>query len=424
MGLFSRKKEVRSQNDAVVNPCPPDDQKGNSMSLSNLLKLSKSSDPMSLSPFYSGVNIISNSVALMGWKYKDNEDNELKPTHYLWHLFDNSKLTRFNIVKNVIEDVIIHGNGFLYIERDNETGKPITLHYSPANETIMYYNPLSNELFYTNPTFTQRWDNGDNFLHFFMQPDTTGFKGAGVPSFAYKTISLANSMEKSANDYFENGLQLFGIISTNTSTPFVGTMDETMKTLRSSWDEARKQSKGTGTIFVPADLKYTPLSANAKDSALLESRLYSITDVARFLNISPVLLGDLSHTQYGSIAESQKEFIIHTLMPYVKMIEEQCDKKLIMPSKHCLEHVDLDENAILAVDLEKQANYYHTLVSCGIMSINESRHALGLPPVDGGDNLVIPYTDISQNTIGNTEGKTDEKSEQDEQIETDKNNLQ
>lgn len=408
MGLFSRKKETRSQNDAVVNPCPSDKEKGDAMSLSNLLKLNKQSDPMLLSPFYAGVNIISNSVALMSWLFKDNEDKELKPTHYLWHLFDNSKLTRFNTVKNVIEDVIIHGNGFLYIERDNETGKPITLHYSPANETIMYYNPLSNEVFYTNPTFTQRWDNGDNFLHFFMQPDATGFKGAGVPSFAYKSISLANSMEKSASDYFENGLQLFGVISTNTTAPFVGTMDDTMKALRSSWDEARKQSRGTGTIFVPADLKYTPLSANAKDSALLESRQYSITDVARFLNISPVLLGDLSHTQYGSIAESQKEFIIHTLLPYVKMIEEQCDKKLIMPSKHCLEYVDLDENAILAVDLEKQSAYYHTLVSAGIMSINEARHALGLPPVDGADNLVIPYTDISQNTIGGTQDENNE----------------
>lgn len=404
MGLFSR-KEKRSKDDNIKNPCPTpqtDDNVATTMSLSNLLKQSKGS-AMNLSPFFAGVNIISNSVAMMKWEYKDDEDNLLSQTHYLWHLFDNSKLTRFNIVKNLIEDIICHGNGFIYIERNEETGKPRTLHYSPASSTVMYFNPLTNDMFYLNPSFNNKWDNGDNFLHFFMQPDSTGFKGQSIPSFAYKTIELSTSTEKAANDYYSTGGTLFGLITTNSNTPQVGTQDKTMKTLRQSWDEARSQSKGTGTIFIPADLKFQQLSSSAKDSALVESRQYNITEIARWLNISPVLLGDLTHTQYGSMSDAQKEFLIHTLAPYVSMIEEQCTKKLIMPSRHCKEYVDLDENSILAVDKEKEANYYNTLVGGGIMSVNEARHRLGLPKVDGGDSLIIPYTNIADNTIGNTD---------------------
>ena len=176
-----------------------------------------------------------------------------------------------------------------------------------------------------------------------------------------------------------------------------------MKTLRQSWDEARSQSNGTGTIFIPADLKFQQLSSSAKDSALVESRLYNITEIARWLNISPVLLGNLEHTQYGSMTDAQRDLILHTLAPYVSMIEEQCNKKLIMPSRHCKEYVDLDENSIMAIDKASEASYYNTLVSGGIMSVNEARHKLGLPNVDGGDNLIIPYTNISDNTIGNTD---------------------
>ena len=40
------------------------------------------------------------------------------------------------------------------------------------------------------------------------------------------------------------------------------------------------------------------------------------------------------------------------------------------------------------------------------MSINEARSSLGLNPIEGGDKVIIPFTDISQNTIGETEGET------------------
>lgn len=402
MGLFSR-KEKRSKDDNVQNPCPvPQPDNTETMSLSNLLRQFQGS-AMNLSAFFAGVNIISNSIAMMKWEYKDNDDNLLPQTHYLWHLFDDSKLTRFNIVKNLIEDIICNGNGFIYIERNKETGKPCALHYSPANSTVMYFNPLTNDLFYLNPTYNTKWDNGDNYLHFFMQPDSTGFKGQSIPSFAYKTINLSAATEKAANDYYSTGGSLFGLITTNSTTPQVGTQDKTMKTLRQSWDEARSQSNGTGTIFIPADLKFQQLSSSAKDSALVESRLYNITEIARWLNISPVLLGNLEHTQYGSMTDAQRDLILHTLAPYVSMIEEQCNKKLIMPSRHCKEYVDLDENSIMAIDKASEASYYNTLVSGGIMSVNEARHKLGLPNIDGGDNLIIPYTNIADNTIGNTD---------------------
>ena len=103
-----------------------------------------------------------------------------------------------------------------------------------------------------------------------------------------------------------------------------------LKSLRQSWDEARSQSNGTGTIFVPQDLKYTPLSSNAKDSALIESRLYNVQEIGRWLQISPFLLGDLSHNAYGSLSESQMAFLLYTLNPYIVALEEELNKKLIM----------------------------------------------------------------------------------------------
>lgn len=405
MGFFSfSKKEIRENDTNIVNPCPVNDNSGRALSLSNLLRQYADKNPMTLSPFFAGVNMISNSVALMNWIYKDTEDVELSKSHYLWHLFNESKITRFQTVKNVIQDILLHGNGFIYIKRNKESGQPISLHYSPASQTSMYLNPLTNELYYMNPTFSSKWDNGDNYLHFYIN-SKDGYTGASIITYAYKIINLANSTEKSAFDYYSSGGQLHGLITTNSTTPQVGTRDKQINSLRQSWDEARSQSQGTGVIFIPADLNYTQLSSNAKDSALLESRLYNVTEVARFLNISPMLLGDLSHVAYNSLADAQREFQIHTLQPYVVMFEEELTRKLIMPSKRGKEFIDLNEAAILAIDSEKQANYYATLVKNGLFTINEARHQLGMPPVDGADKLIIPFSDIKQNTIGNKEDK-------------------
>lgn len=400
MGLFSRLQR-RSQEEPV-NPCPvpQPDTPAQPQSLSNLLKQMQG-DAMNLSPFFAGVNIISNSIALMKWLFKDANDNLLPDSNYLYHMFDESKITRFNMVKNIITDIILQGNGFIYIERDPETAKPRTLHYSPANQTLIYWNPMKYEMYYQNPFFTTRWDDGTNFLHFYMNTKD-GFNGTPIRDYAYKAIKLSDNTEKAALDYYSSGGQLYGLITTNTTNPVVGTAEKQIKNLRQSWDEARSQSQGTGTIFIPADLKFQQLSSSAKDSAMVESREYNITEIARFLNISPLLLGDLRHNVYGNLAEAQKELIVHTLAPYVTMIEEECNRKLVMPSKQGTYFIDLDENSILATDQAAQASYYNTLVSGGIMTTNEARHRLGLPAVDGGDRLVIPYTSIEDNTIGET----------------------
>lgn len=410
-GLFGTKKEVRSE-EPVVNPCISDDgdQTGHSVSLSNLLKMQKANG-MNISAFFDAVNIISNAIAKIPFVFKDDNDEELRRSHYLWHLFDNSEITRFNVMKGVVKDVLIHGNGFIYIERDPETYRPKTLHYSPAQQTVMYYNALTNDMFYMNPSYSGKWDNGENYLHFYINSEN-GYEGKGIPFYAYKTINLSASIDKSTTDFWQSGGQLNALISTNTSNPQVGTRDKQIQSLRASWDEARSKSQGTGVIFVPADLKYTPLSANAKDSALIESRLFSIQEISRWFALSPVLLGDYTHTHYNSLSDADTEFVKHSLQPYIVMIEEEMQRKLVMPSKQDVEKIDLNENAIISIDKSKQAEYLSKYVERGILTPNEVRKILGYPAKEGADELSVAYSDANQNKITGQENTSDENDEE------------
>ena len=396
----------RSKNDNITNPCPVDDTL-----LPVTLQQYRNKDkiqPMSLSTFFAAVNLVSNSIAMMKWLFKDDENNELPKSHYLYHLFDNSIITKYNIIKNVIKDIILYGNGFIYIERDEETGRPKTLHYSPANQTTIWYDELNHKLYYYNFTYLDRIDDGSNFLHFYMNSDD-GFIGKGVLKYAYNVLDIASVIQNATSSYYSTAGQQFGIVSPNGPLPVAGNAQKQMDMLKQKWEEAQMKAN-KGTVFFPSDLKFTPMTNTAKDSALIEAREFNAVEVGRFVcNISPVLLGDLRNNTYGTLEESQAEFISHSLAPIVEMIEEQCNKKLIMPSKQGRQFIDLDEYSILKTKLDVQANYLSSLTSSGIMTTNEARKVLGLPPVDGGDALVIPFTKIEDNTIGGTGDANEDK---------------
>ena len=78
------------------------------------------------------------------------------------------------------------------------------------------------------------------------------------------------------------------------------------------------------------------------------------------------------------------------------MIEEEFKLKLNQEKNI---KIEFDVNYLLKTTKQTEASYYSTLVSSGIMTVNEVRKELGLSELEGGDKLTMAFTDVSQNTI-------------------------
>lgn len=414
--LFNRNNSIKAERRANDQQVAPENPCVSGASASNLFSLLEKGSAMSLSPVFCAINIISNSCAMLPWFPCDKEGNALSDSHYLNHLFDNSRISRFLSMKGAIKDVLVHGNGYMYIERNKDTGKPEKLRYLPADSVSVFKNEITDELYYLSDKIKKGYINEYDIVHFKMH-SKDGLIGVGILTYANKTIDLAKNTESATANYMASGGAVTGILTPNQTNPNVPTTQKQIDNIRASWENARAK-QGTSTIILPADMKFTQLSANAKDAAYLDTRLYNLQEEARWFGISPILLGDLSHSQYGNLESSQREFVTHTLAPYITMMEDELNHKLVMPSKVGREFIDLDETAILATDKINQANYLRTLQQAGIITINEARAEIGYAPVEGGDELVIPFTDISQNTISNQNkisGEEEQEQPQDEQ---------
>lgn len=370
--------------------------------LQKLLKLN-GYGALSQSPFFAGINLISNGVAQMGWEIKTKDDTEIPDDFYVKHLFDDCLLTQFMLVKNLIKDVLLHGNGFGYIHRDKK-GIPISLEYCPFGDVNIVYNKQRNTLFYQIPRLSSSLIEPINIIHVLLH-SKDGVNGISILDFASNTIKLNGAAEKASSDYFNSGMTVQGILSTDAARL---TKDQ-REAIRSAWSESQLGS-GIGLPVLEAGMKYSPVSSNAKDAQLLETRLYNITEVSRWLNISPVLLGDYSKIAYNSLEQSQLQFVVNTLAPYVMMLEQELNRKLIMPKDKNNIYIDILQEDIIAQDKKAQAEYLGTLIDKAIITPNEARNQLGYAPIEGGDILYRPFTDVNQNTI-NSDKNTEEDNE-------------
>ena len=343
---------------------------------------------LGLSAIYCAMEVISNAIAEMPILYKTtNNAVEFERKYDLG--FQNT----FMFIKSIMTDLLLHGNAFVYLQR-NQKAKIVGMRYVPANRVSIYYDEKKNTLHYRCDIICRGIIQPQDMLHF-LKNSRDGITGVGILALAQRTIKLANSTENSAVDYYTGGLNYNGMI--HAKSPMTQRQaQDAVKSVEGNIE----LGKGKVIKFIPFDLDFTPLSTTAKDAALTETRLFNIQEVARYFNISPILLQDLSHGNYGSVEVANLLFLTQTLMPYIYLIEAEMTKKLVSNSK---DYIDFDETALLRTDLSSTANYYTSLVQNGIMTVNETRIKLGLEPVEGGDSLHIAYSDLEQNTIGNQE---------------------
>ena len=362
-----------------------------------------------LSAFFSATNLISNSIALM--PVSENQLNDNKRTvvenSNITPLFYNMFLTKFNVFKKIVEDVILKGNAYLYINRD-EAGHPKSLTYLRPSQVAIQYNELTQDLYYlvtSSNKVTKKKILDKDMCHFVMHSND-GVNGLSIISYATRTIDSANATEQSAKQFFDSGCSINGIV--RLKNPIVS--DKQRNDIRQNWSQIHGGDNCSGVCVLSGVEDFTPITSDPNKSQMLETRRFNITEVARWFNINPILLGDLSHTSYNDIEAANIEFVQHTLLPWIEMLQNELTRKLIVNKKR---YIDLDENVLLKSNKTNMANYCKTLVTGGIMTANEARAQLGLNPMDGADRLIVAYSKINDNTINtNDKDKTDNYKEE------------
>lgn len=356
--------------------------------------------PMLLSTVYRCVDLISDSVAVLPLKtYRIDTDGfkaEYKqhPAYQVLDLEPNEDMTRFVFFKTLMVSVLLTGNGFAYIERDSALNVQ-QLVYIPTSQVSVQWVADKGGIMrkrYQVVGFKQLVEPRD-MIHV-LNFSYDGIMGVSTLTHARQTLDIATSSEEHAAGFFKSGGSISGILSVEGTRLDQKQRDEIYQV----WYD-RVESRPNGIAILEGNMRYQPITVSPKDSQLLESRLFNVTDICRFFSVSPVKAFDLSKSSYSTVEATQLQYLTDTALAVITKIEQEINRKVFLPSERGHVIAEFDTSAILRTDKAAQAEYWKSMFYVGGATPNEIRRESNLPRKDGGDEAFVP---INVQTLGTT----------------------
>jgi HK97 family phage portal protein len=285
------------------------------------------------------------------------------------------------------------GNGFAEIERNLRTGEPLALwpiHAGRVNATTKY----DTEEFETYP-YKVRNDDGSfalmrrsELLHIPGVFPEDGHWGKGVIEYARESIGGALAVDRHGYAYFGSGAQPKALIKLPAS---MINDPEKRKLWRKEWNEIHSAPDSSEVAILPPDGEYQHISITNEDSQFLETRKFSVSDIARWYRLPAHMLGEYEKAaSYASVEMQGIEFVTYSLMPWLRKWEGQLNLKLLTPEQRGQYFIEHQLAGLLRGDLKSRMESYRTALNIGLMTVNECRRLENLPSIGpkGDLNLV------------------------------------
>ena len=126
---------------------------------------------------------------------------------------------------------------------------------------------------------------------------------------------------------------------------------------------------------VDSGVKFTETTISPENSQLLESRKFSVYEIALMKGVPPTMLGDLSHGTYNNTEQQQLSFNQVKLHPQCENARQELNMKLA-PAGHKWRY---DLRLLDAADTTTRTTSIHTAVGGPWKTVEEGREEDGLP---------------------------------------------
>lgn len=359
---------------------------------------------MKIAAVFRAVNLISSGLASLRLEYKrkDRVKGYFKldsgtggrRLNYVLSVRPNRRMNASVFMKNLVSQILLQGNAYV-LPVKNIYGDVEALYLlTPGSVAHDVYANVYRVADYVN--VISGVYGADEILHFKNVSNDGGYTGMSTISYAALTLGIAATSDHETLKRFATGGRFKAILKNNTSTKGWGEyQDEQLKAHGDDLQDAI--NRGDDILAVKGDVDVSPLSMSSADMQFLESRKFTIREIARFFNVPPSKLMDDSNSNYKSVEVSNIAFYAEALQPIVTEIEREFSAKLLNEWSYQDYKFCFDLSALYALDLESRARWDKNRLENGLVSVNDLRIERDIEPIDKGD---VVYLSVNFAPIG------------------------
>lgn len=351
---------------------------------------------MQLSAVFGAVKVISETIASLPWSVKRTQDDIVlnASDHPINTLIQdpNSMMTNFTFREVCQAHLCLHGNAYIIIKRDSSGQAVRLIPVHPDRVEIKMYNE---EKFYT---IDKKETFDDNEMIHILGLSFDGIVGKSVIESARESIGLGLAADRFGGSFFGNGANISAVLT------HPGRLsDEAYKRMIRSWHQRNAGLDNSHkTAILEEGMKVEKMSISPSDSQFLQTRQFSVEDIARFFRIPLAYLGSLENSSTrANIEEQGIQFQRNTILPWVKRWESELNKKLFMNDKS--HYIRFNMEGLLRGDLKSRYESYTKARNWGWLSANDIRRLESLPPIENGDVYLQPLNMVNVATQNNSD---------------------
>jgi HK97 family phage portal protein len=334
--------------------------------------------PTKITTVYSSVRLLSSVVADTPIRHLKKEETQQGTK--IQRLLDspNTFSTRFDLISNLTQDLVLKGNGFLYYDTEENT-----LWYLPYDQvqiyiTQEYQSPLHYQVQYFGKDYTFY---PDEIIHV-KNPLTSGSGYIGLSCIEQhkQLFDTAKSHTDYLKSFQDNAAQIQLVIETDKRLN-----QESVEQFQKGFSKRFSGSKSAGRIPLLHDgLKAKQLSKiTPADADYLKTMNLTKMEIAEIFGVPPSILG-FSEQKYSNQEQQHISFQNYTVSPILTAIEQELTKKLI-PSYRTNERIAFRPETLKYVSADEKSKALSLLKNSGIITPNEARSYYDLPEMDDPD---------------------------------------
>lgn len=367
-------------------------------------QLVTSSTAQGLPAVYCAITVLAEAVASLPvhvHKLKDEvkQRDRFHSVDQVLNVKPNDYQTPSLFIETLYRHVLITGNGYARIEFDR-AGRVAALHnLLPHRVTVKVKNDKIIGYTVTDSDGKLKPYLPDEILHVRYHSDD-GMIGKSPITVCREAIGAGLAQQEHGGRLFQNGVKPSGVIEFD---EFLNS--EKGKRFRQSIEENNTGTRKAGkALILEGGAKWRGVSLSNSDAQWIEARNFTIADIARIFNVSPIFLHDLTRSTYSNHTEAARSFMSTSLRPHLTRLQQELRRSLIATNQLQSTFIEFQTADVLRGTTSERYDVYEKGIKMGVLCPNEARKKENLAPYDGGDE----FSQAWKQTVEVKKGETNE----------------